>query len=142
MELRIEQSRGFYSQKVLLSQETINLVRKIDNKYDTYIVFKNGLNKAMQKITTNSFTVPCEVFNVGVLETNIEIFYKGTLVKRISCDKLIIQDTDNQLKAIPEVDVLKSIIEEQGDTIKELKSKVEELSTKLDFFIRLWKEEL
>lgn len=135
MELRIEQSRGFYSQKVLLSQETINLVRKIDNKYDTYIVFKNGLNKAMQKITTNSFTVPCEVFNVGVLETNIEIFYKGTLVKRIPCDKLIIHDTDNELKAIPEIEKLKTIIEDQN-------KKIEGLSDKLDFFIRLWKEEL
>lgn len=135
MELRIEQSRGFYSQKVLLIQETIKLVRKIDNKYDTYIVFKNGLNKAMQKITTNSFTVPCEVFNAGVLETNVEVYFQGTLVKRIPCDRLIIQDTDNELKAIPEIEKLKTIIEDQN-------KKIEGLSDKLDFFIRLWKEEL
>ena len=134
MELRIEQNRGIYSQKILLSQETINLIRKIDNKYDIYIVFKNGSSIERRKIV-NSFIVPSEVFKTGVLETNVEIFYKGMLVKRIPCDKLIIQEINNELKAIPEIERLKNIIEEQN-------KKIEELSNRLDFFIRLWKEEL
>ena len=113
MELRIENNRGFWSQKTIVCNEIITLVRNIDNKYDVYLCFKNG-----------------------------NIYFQGTLVKRIPCDRLIIQDTDNELKAIPEVDALKSIMEEQGNTIKELKSEVEELSNKLDFFIKLWKEEL
>ena len=141
MELRIENNRGFWSQKTIVCNEIITLVRNIDNKYDVYLCFKNGSKNA--KIKANyTFAIPSEVFIDGVLETNVEIYFQGTLVKRIPCDRLIIQDTDNELKAIPEVDALKSIMEEQGNTIKELKSEVEELSNKLDFFIKLWKEEL
>ena len=51
------------------------------------------------------------------------------------CDRLIIQDTDRELKAIPEIEILKGIIEKPS-------KKIEKLSDKLDFFIKLWKEEL
>ena len=141
MELRIENNRGFWSQKTIVCNEIITLVRNIDNKYDVYLCFKNG-NKSAKIKVNYTFALPSEVFADGVLETNVEIYFQGTLVKRIPCDRLIIQDTDNELKAIPEVESLKNTISEQGNIINELKSKVEELSIKLDFFIKLWKEEL
>lgn len=138
MELKLEQNRGFYSQKVILSEEPITLTRKIDSKYDTYVSFKNGNTSSRIKVT-GSFVIPKEVFVDGVLETNVEVYYKGTLVKRIPCDRLIIQDVDNTLKAIPEIEKLK---EEFNNKISEINDKVNKLSEKLDFFIKLWKEEI
>ncbi len=141
MEFKIENNRGFWSQKTIVCNEMITLVRNIDNKYEVYLCFKNGDKKAKIKPSC-AFVIPSEVFIDGVLETNVEVFFQGTIIKRIPCDRLIIQDTDNELKAIPEVEILKSTISEHGNTINYLNSKVKELSNKLDFFINLWKEEL
>lgn len=134
MELRIENNRGFWSQKTIVCNEEITLVQKIDFKYDVYLCLKNGEKTSKIKVK-DRFVLPNEVFTGGVLETNVEIYFQGTLVKRIPCDRLIIQDSDKELKAIPEIEILKGIIEEQD-------KKIERLSDKLDFFIKLWKEEL
>lgn len=132
MELRIENNRGFWSQKTIVCNEEITLVQKIDFKYDVYLCFKNGEKIAKMKVK-DKFVLPNEIFNDGALETNVEIYFQGTLVKRIPCDRLIIQDSDKELKAIPEIEILKGIIEKQS-------KKIEKLSDKLDFFIKLWKE--
>ena len=134
MELRIENNRGFWSQKTIVCNEEITLVQKIDFKYDVYLCFKNGEKIAKIKVK-DKFVLPKEIFTDGVIETNVEIYYKETIVKRIPCDRLIVQDSDKELKVIPEIEILKSVIEEQN-------RKIDKLSDKLDFFIKLWKEEL
>ena len=136
MELKLKQNRGFYSQKNIIANEQIELVSDIDSKFDVYITFKNNDIKARIKVN-HVFSIPAEVFIDGILESNVEVYFQGNLIKRIPCDRLIIQNVDNSLKAIPEIEKLK---EDYKNQLNDIDDKVKKLSDKLDFFIKLWKE--
>ena len=101
MELKLKQNRGFFSQKNIIANEQIELVSDIDSKFDVYITFKNNDIKARIKVN-HVFSIPAEVFIDGILESNVEVYFQGNLIKRIPCDRLIIQNVDNSLKAIPD----------------------------------------
>ncbi len=135
MELKLKQNRGFFSQKNIIANEQIELVSDIDSKFDVYITFKNNDIKARIKVN-HVFSIPAEVFIDGILESNVEVYLQGNLIKRIPCDRLIIQNVDNSLKAIPEIEKLK---EDYKNQLNDIDDKVKKLN-KLDFFIKLWKE--
>ena len=103
MELRIDNNRGFYSSKIMVSEEEIRLVHSVDKKFTLFVFFQNGTIKQRIKIINDIFKIPKNLFFDGVLLTNIEIYLQGSLIKRIPCDKLIIQDVDKELKVIPEI---------------------------------------
>jgi len=98
-----------------------------------YYCVSNGSLTRKGKIENNKFSIDADFIKLGRLSLKIEIKFNGNIIKTFNVEDLIIQELNEQIKAIPQ-------LEEMENKIKDLTEKVETLTKRLDFFVNLWKE--
>ncbi len=86
-------------------------------------------------IENNKFILDAEFIKLGKISLKIEVEFLGNIVKSFSVEDLIVQELDEQIRVIPQ-------LVEMENKIKDLIEMVETLKNRVDFFVKLWKEEI
>lgn len=127
--------------KYLENNKIINVGENIDFTIDyekppgstLYYCASNGSIIRKGKIENNKFSIDADFIKLARLSLKIEVEFNGTIIKTFNIEDLIIQELNEQIKAIPQ-------LEEIENKIKDLTEKVEVATKRLDFFVNLWKE--
>lgn len=131
MTLRIENNRGFWEKKYVYFDEKIEIYHKLNPKFKLLAQILSEENQKLKniEIINNTFIIPYTGIEHQI-KIEILCFLEDKLIKEIPCDTLIVCEKNNEIVLVPEIEELKSIIEDY-------KAKFEELSRKVDLLIKL-----
>lgn len=149
-QIKLFNNYGIWEEGKDVLKESENLVvvfdYEIPEKTSLFVTISNGMDTIQGSVKNSEIIINNSFLKAGNLKFKVDLLLKGQVIKEYKVEDLIVKEIDGEIKVIPQIEEMKQCIEDTKKMLEEnlsdINKKVELLESKLDFFIKLWREEL